>query len=92
MYRIGVDLGGTNIVAGVINEKYEIIGSGKMKTNAPRPAAEILKDIINLFVEFQDAREYEDKIEQNRLESLESRLSKQDERMRLMAKNILGQE
>lgn len=45
MYRIGVDLGGTNIVAGVINEKYEIIGRGKMKTNAPRPAVEIFEDI-----------------------------------------------
>lgn len=63
-----------------------------MATTGKRNSAEILKDIINLFVEFQDAREYEDKIEQNRLESLESRLSKQDERMRLMAKNILGQE
>ena len=63
-----------------------------MATTGKRNSAEILKDIINLFVEFQDAREYEDKIDQNRLESLESRLSKQDERMRLMAKNILGQE
>ena len=63
-----------------------------MATTGKRNSAEILKDIINLFVEFQDAREYEDKIEQNRLESLESRLNKQDERMRLMAKNILGQE
>ena len=32
MYRVGVDLGGTNIVAGVINEKMEIIGKGKLKT------------------------------------------------------------
>ena len=45
MYKIGVDLGGTNIVAGVINDKYEIIGRGKMKTNAPRPAVEIFEDI-----------------------------------------------
>ena len=26
MYRIGVDLGGTNIATGVVNEKNEIIG------------------------------------------------------------------
>lgn len=45
MYKIGVDLGGTNIVAGVINENYEIIGKGEMKTNAPRPAEEIFEDI-----------------------------------------------
>jgi glucokinase len=42
MYRIGVDLGGTNIAVGVIDEKLNIIGRGKIKTNAPRPAAYIL--------------------------------------------------
>ena len=25
MYRLGIDLGGTNIVAGVVDENYEII-------------------------------------------------------------------
>ena len=25
MYRIGIDLGGTNIAAGLVNEKYEIV-------------------------------------------------------------------
>lgn len=45
MYKIGVDLGGTNIVAGVIDNEYKIIGKGKMKTNAPRPAEEIFEDI-----------------------------------------------
>ena len=30
MYRIGVDLGGTNIVAGVVDEYYRIVGKGKM--------------------------------------------------------------
>ena len=44
-YRIGVDLGGTNIAVGVIDENYQIIGRGKMKTNAPRPAEEIVADI-----------------------------------------------
>ena len=46
MYKVGVDLGGTNIVAGVINDKYEIIGRAKAKTNAPRPAQEIFTDIV----------------------------------------------
>ena len=45
MYRIGVDLGGTNIASGVVNEQYEIIGRGKVKTRAPRPAAEIFDSI-----------------------------------------------
>ena len=45
MYRVGVDLGGMNIVAGVVDEYYKIIGKGKRKTACPRPAGEILKDI-----------------------------------------------
>ena len=45
MYRIGVDLGGTNIATGVINEKNEIIGRGKVKTRAPRPAEAIFDSI-----------------------------------------------
>ena len=45
MYKIGVDLGGTNIAVGVIDESFKIIGRGTVKTNAPRPAAEIFDDI-----------------------------------------------
>ena len=45
MYRIGVDLGGTNISVGVVDNDFNIIGRGKMKTNAPRPAEEIFADI-----------------------------------------------
>lgn len=45
MYRIGVDLGGTNIAVGVVDENYKIIGRGKVKTRCPRPAAEIFDDI-----------------------------------------------
>lgn len=45
MYRIGVDLGGTNIAVGVINENLDVIGRAKLKTNAPRPAEEIFSDI-----------------------------------------------
>lgn len=45
MYRIGVDLGGTNISVGVVDEKFNIVGKGSVKTNAPRPAEEIFDDI-----------------------------------------------
>ena len=45
MYRIGVDLGGTNIVAGVVDEYYKIVAKAKRKTACPRPAGEILADI-----------------------------------------------
>ncbi len=45
MYRIGVDLGGTNIAVGVVTDDLKIIGRGKVKTKAPRPAEEIFDDI-----------------------------------------------
>lgn len=45
MYRIGVDLGGTNIAVGVVSEDLKIIGRGKVKTKCPRPAEEIFDDI-----------------------------------------------
>lgn len=46
MYKVGVDLGGTNIAVGVIDADNKIIGRGKAKTNMPRPAAEIFADIV----------------------------------------------
>lgn len=45
MYRIGVDLGGTNIAVGVVSEDLKIVGRGKVKTKCPRPAEEIFDDI-----------------------------------------------
>ena len=45
MLSIGIDLGGTNIVASVVNEKYEILGTGKLPTATPRSADEIFDDI-----------------------------------------------
>lgn len=45
MYTLGIDLGGTNIVAGVVDENFNIIAKGKVKTNCPRPAEEIADDM-----------------------------------------------
>lgn len=47
-YYVGIDLGGTNIVAGVVNEKYEIIAKESTKTNLPRSAEEIINDMVIL--------------------------------------------
>lgn len=47
MYYLGIDLGGTNISCGVVNEKFEIVGRGKVKTNAGRPVEEIVDDMVN---------------------------------------------
>ncbi len=44
-YYIGIDIGGTNIACGIVNDNFEIIARAKVKTNAPRPYAEILEDI-----------------------------------------------
>ena len=46
MYKLGIDLGGTNIVAGVVDENYKILATGKVKTNLPRPAEEIVDDMV----------------------------------------------
>lgn len=46
MYRLGIDLGGTNIVAGVVDENYKIISVAKRKTNCPRPCEQIIDDIV----------------------------------------------
>ncbi len=51
MYRLGIDLGGTNIVAGVVDENYKIIATAKRKTNSPRPAEEIVSDMAAVALE-----------------------------------------
>ncbi len=48
MYTIGIDLGGTNIVAAVVNEKYEIIAKAKTPTAMPRTPEEIFDDIAKV--------------------------------------------
>ncbi len=45
MYKIGIDLGGTNIAAGVVDENNKILGAASVKTNCPRPAEEIADSI-----------------------------------------------
>jgi glucokinase len=49
-YYIGIDLGGTNIVAGVVNENYEIIAKASTKTNLPRPEKEIADDMAKMAI------------------------------------------
>ena len=48
MYRIGIDLGGTNIAAGLVNEAFEIVAKDSTPTLASRPSAEIVDDIAML--------------------------------------------
>lgn len=51
MYKLGIDLGGTNIVAGVVDENYKIIGQASVKTNTPRGAEEIADDMAKITFE-----------------------------------------
>lgn len=44
-YYIGIDLGGTNIAVGVIDESFQIIGRANAPTGAFRPAEQIADDM-----------------------------------------------
>ena len=44
-YYAGIDLGGTNIVVGIVDENYNIVAKADTRTNAPRSAEEICKDM-----------------------------------------------
>ena len=48
MYRIGIDLGGTNIAAGIVNDAYEIVCKASVPTNAERPSEAIADDMVAL--------------------------------------------
>ena len=47
-YTIGIDLGGTTMTAGLVNENYEIIGKVTWATRLPRPAADLEKALAEL--------------------------------------------
>ncbi|MDL2215723.1 ROK family protein [Ruminococcaceae bacterium OttesenSCG-928-N02] len=46
-HYIGIDLGGTNLRAGVVNEENEILSIARRDTGAGRAAADIVKDMID---------------------------------------------
>ena len=48
MYSIGIDLGGTNIVAGLVDENCKILTTAKVKTNLPRDPMAIIEDMAAL--------------------------------------------
>jgi len=45
MYKIGIDLGGTNIAVGIVDKDYKIIAKGSVPTKADRDAESIIKDM-----------------------------------------------
>lgn len=50
-YRIGIDLGGTNIVAGVVDHRYKIVSKYSVPTNRYRDYNEIIKDMAETVYE-----------------------------------------
>lgn len=48
MYYLGIDLGGTNIAAGIVNDDYKIIKKKSVPTLAHREGREIMKDMGKL--------------------------------------------
>ena len=48
MYRIGVDLGGTNIAAGLVDESYKIVRKKSVPTGAERAPELIVDDMARL--------------------------------------------
>lgn len=46
-YRIGIDLGGTNIAAGVVDENHRILSHLSVPTGAERPASAVVADMAS---------------------------------------------
>ena len=63
MYTIGVDLGGTNIAVGLVDEKHQIVARLATPTNADRPYDEIVKDIALTVQKLIEDNQLGDKVE-----------------------------
>ncbi len=50
MYRVGIDLGGTNIKVGIVDENQKIIAIDSAPTMGKRSANEVIKDMANLVI------------------------------------------
>ena len=48
MYYLGVDLGGTNIAIGLVDENLKIVLKDKVPTGASRPTSDIMDDMAAL--------------------------------------------
>ena len=45
MYRIGIDLGGTNIAVGVVDDHHQIVAEASVPAGAHRPAEQVVADM-----------------------------------------------
>lgn len=52
-YYIGLDIGGTNLAAAVVNENFEIVHKQSRKTGKERPYEEVRDDIVELILDLK---------------------------------------
>lgn len=55
-YRIGIDLGGTNIVAGLVDLSRHLTDKLSMKTAAPRPVDSLVRDMADMVQTLMERR------------------------------------
>lgn len=51
MYYLGIDLGGTNIAVGIVDEDYKIIAKAKAKTRVPCPPDDLCEQLASTALE-----------------------------------------
>lgn len=56
-YRVGIDLGGTNIAAGIVDESVVIVSKGSVPTNQKGSSEEIISDIVQLVLQLLEERD-----------------------------------
>ena len=61
MYYLGVDLGGTTIKAGLVDENYQIIENMSCPTGRERSSSEVLKDMATLCKKIMDKHQITEK-------------------------------
>lgn len=61
MYRIGIDLGGTNIVAGLVDKNLMIIDKYSVKTSVPRAIEDIVEDMVRMVHTLKERNQLHDK-------------------------------
>ncbi|MEG1395962.1 MAG: ROK family protein [Oscillospiraceae bacterium] len=54
MYYLGVDVGGTNLVAGIVDEEGTLLGTVSTPTRGDRPAGVLCEDIFRICAEVAD--------------------------------------
>lgn len=49
MYRAGIDIGGTKMAVGIVDENYRILAKSSTPTGGSRPEEDIIEDILALY-------------------------------------------